>query len=56
MMCPPHLEQNWRSLIGVVAKVETYSSPAVTFTASGFHKLNALTGPADQDLHDLQWQ
>ena len=31
-------------------------SPLVTFTASGFHRLNALTGAADQLRHDEQWQ
>jgi len=25
-------------------------------TASGFHKVKALTGPADQLRHDSQWQ
>jgi hypothetical protein len=25
-------------------------------TFSGFHRLNALTGPPDHDLHDRQWQ
>src|ERR1700693_491583 len=34
----------------------TFSAPTVTRTASGFHKVKALTGPPDQDLHDRQWQ
>ena len=32
------------------------SSPSVTVTASGFHNVNALTGPADQLLQFAQWQ
>ena len=28
----------------------------VTRTVSVFHRLNALTGPADQLRHDSQWQ
>jgi hypothetical protein len=28
----------------------------VTLTFSGFHKLNAVTGAADHDRHDPQWQ
>jgi hypothetical protein len=32
------------------------SRPFVTFTFSGFHSVNALTGPADQERHELQWQ
>ena len=31
-------------------------SPLVTLTDSGFHRLNALTGAADQLRHDAQWQ
>jgi hypothetical protein len=30
------------------------SSPLVIFTASGFQRLNALTGDADQLRHDEQ--
>jgi hypothetical protein len=33
-----------------------FSDPAVTVTESGFHRLNALTGPPDHDRHDRQWQ
>jgi hypothetical protein len=33
-----------------------WSSPWVTVIASGFQSVNALTGPADQLLHALQWQ
>jgi hypothetical protein len=36
--------------------VPTLSAPRVIFTASGFHKVKALTGPADQLRHDSQWQ
>ena len=32
------------------------AAPFVTRTASGFHRLNAFTGPPDQDRHDAQWQ
>lgn len=32
------------------------SSPRVIFKASGFHKVNALTGPADQCRQESQWQ
>jgi hypothetical protein len=34
----------------------TLPSPLVNFTASGFHRLNAFTGAADQLRHDEQWQ
>src|SRR5262249_33913332 len=34
----------------------TCSAPAVTRTVSGFQRVKALTGAADQDLHDWQWQ
>src|SRR5262245_55284629 len=32
------------------------SAPLVIRTASGAHSVNALTGPADQLRHELQWQ
>jgi hypothetical protein len=32
------------------------SAPAVTFTASAFHNVKALTGEADQERQELQWQ
>src|SRR5690242_16726244 len=32
------------------------SAPRVTRTAFGFHRLNALTGPPDQDRQERQWQ
>jgi hypothetical protein len=32
------------------------SAPAMTFTASGFQSVNAFTGPADHERHELQWQ
>jgi hypothetical protein len=32
------------------------SLPRVTLTRSGFHKVNALTGPADHERQELQWQ
>jgi hypothetical protein len=31
-------------------------APRVIFTASGFHRLNAFTGPVDQLRQDSQWQ
>ena len=34
----------------------TWSAPRTTFTLSGFHSVNPLTGLALQDLHELQWQ
>ncbi len=30
--------------------------PLVTLTASAFHRLNAFTGPPDQERQDRQWQ
>jgi hypothetical protein len=30
------------------------SFPRVTFTFSGFHSVNAFTGPADHDRHERQ--
>ena len=33
-----------------------FAAPCVTLSASGFHNVNALTGPADQWRHDAQWQ
>jgi hypothetical protein len=53
---PPHLLQNFRSLIGVFEYVAIFSAPAVTFTASGFQSEKALTGPPDQERHERQWQ
>jgi hypothetical protein len=44
------------SLIFVFMKCPTNSAPFVTFTVSGFHKVNAFTGAADQDQQELQWQ
>ena len=40
----------------VFMKWPTKPAPVVTLTFSGFHKLNAFTGAADQDRHALQWQ
>jgi hypothetical protein len=34
----------------------TFSAPDVIRTASGFHKLKALTGPPDHERQELQWQ
>src|SRR6476469_8973802 len=56
MRWPPHLVQYCRSLCGVLAKVPINSRPCVTFTSSGAHSVKALTGPADQERHDPQWQ
>ncbi len=53
---PPHFLQYLRSLSGVLVKVATFSSPAVMRTASGFHRLKALTGPPDQERQERQWQ
>ena len=54
--CPPHFRQYVRWLSGVFWKVATCSAPDVIRRASGFHRLNALTGPPDQDRHERQWQ
>jgi hypothetical protein len=32
------------------------SAPLITLTFSGFHKVKALTGAADQERQELQWQ
>jgi hypothetical protein len=48
--------QNWRSLIAVFLKWPTNWAPFVTFTSSGFHRVKAFTGPADQERQELQWQ
>jgi hypothetical protein len=32
------------------------SAPVVTFTAAGDHRVKALTGPADHERQELQWQ
>src|SRR6201746_33083 len=53
---PPHLAQYWRWLSGPFWNVARCSSPAVTRTCSGFQRLNAFTGPPDQDRQDPQWQ
>ena len=37
-------------------KWPTRSVPLVTLMFSGFHKLNAVTGAADHDWHEPQWQ
>jgi len=36
--------------------VAIFSAPFVIATPSGGESVNALTGPADQDRHDRQWQ
>src|ERR1700730_7541533 len=56
MRCPPHFVQYCRSLMLVFMEWPTKPAPVVTLTFSGFHKLNAFTGAADQDRHALQWQ
>jgi hypothetical protein len=45
-----------RWLNGVFWNVATCSAPAVIFTASDFQRLKALTGDADQERQELQWQ
>ncbi len=45
-----------RALCGVLLYVPTLSAPRVICTASGFHNVKALTGPADQRRQDSQWQ
>ena len=39
-----------------LGELPTSSAPLATLTASGFHSVNALTGPADQLRHEAQWQ
>src|SRR4051794_9289200 len=53
---PPQRAQYWRWLISVLAYVATCSSPPVTRTAAGGHRLKALTGPPDQERQEVQWQ
>ena len=48
--------QYWRWLTGVFWCMPMCSRPAVTLTASGFHRLNALTGPPDHERQERQWQ
>jgi hypothetical protein len=48
--------QNCRWLTGVFWNMPMCSAPAVTRTAPGFQSVKALTGPADHDRHDPQWQ
>src|SRR5436309_478774 len=50
------MEQYLRSLSGVFLNVATLRSPDVIFTAVGFHRLKALTGPPDHERQDWQWQ
>jgi hypothetical protein len=54
MIWPPHFLQYCRPLFSVFMKRATNSAPFVTFTSSGFHKVNALTGPADHERQELQ--
>jgi hypothetical protein len=56
MMWPPHVLQYCRSLTGVFENMAIWSCPFVTFTASGFQRLKALSGPPDQERQDWQWQ
>src|SRR3954468_16378154 len=53
---PPQLLHHLRELLGVLAKPPICSAPRVTFTASGFQSVKALTGAAAQLRHDSQWQ
>jgi hypothetical protein len=50
------LAQYCRWLNFVFENVATCSAPEVTRTASGFHRVKALTGAADHERHDRQWQ
>jgi hypothetical protein len=34
----------------------TNSAPLETLTFSGFHRVKAFTGPADQERQERQWQ
>ena len=43
------------AVVGLV-ETPTWSAPLQTFTLSGFHSVNPLTGLALHDLHELQWQ
>ena len=43
-------------LMLVFMKWPTKPAPVVILTFSGFHRVNAFTGAADQDRHALQWQ
>jgi hypothetical protein len=45
-----------RWLNAVFSKVPTCSAPALTFTLSDFQSVKALTGAADQERQELQWQ
>src|SRR4051794_16697095 len=56
MRCPPQRAQDCRSLDGDLVNVATWLAPATTRTASGFHRVKALTGPPDHDRHERQWQ
>src|SRR5258708_3833059 len=56
MTCPPHCLHHLRKLVGVLLYVLMSSAPLVILTESGCHRVNALTGPADQLRQELQWQ
>jgi hypothetical protein len=56
MTCPPHFVQNFLWLALVSAKVASLSFPFTTLTWSGFHSVNAFTGPALHARQSLQWQ
>ena len=47
---------HWRLLFSLFLQVPRLSAPLVILTVSGFHSVNALSGLADQCLHDVQWQ
>jgi hypothetical protein len=50
------LAQYLRWLVAVFSKVATCCDPELTRTASGFQRLNALTGPPDHERQERQWQ
>jgi len=43
-------------VLGVLLNVPMFSAPSVIRSASGFHRVNAFTGPADHVRQDSQWQ
>jgi hypothetical protein len=56
MIWPPQFVQYCRPLLFVFIKRARALAPFVTLTFSGFHKVKALTGAADHDRQELQWQ
>src|ERR1700759_986442 len=56
MTCPPQLLHHLRKLVGGLLYVPTLSAPLVIWTDARSHRVNALTGPADQLRQEVQWQ